>query len=235
MVRVDIKTICEVDNLLAQVYGNKRWRKHAEPIDELIVTVLSQHTNDVNRDKAFGQLKRRFPDWEQVLRAPARSIASAIKPAGLSNQKAPRIKAMLQKIAETNGGKLSLDFLKDMPVSEAMDWLKKLPGVGPKTAACVLLFSFGKPVFPVDTHIYRISKRLGWLDEKVSEAKANELLDKIVPNEIKYRLHLNMIAHGRNICKPQNPRCQECVLRHLCEYALQQKSRVQMPIPADEF
>lgn len=223
MVRVDIKTICEVDNLLAQVYGHKRWRKHAEPIDELIVTVLSQHTNDVNRDKAFSQLKRRFTDWEQVLRAPVRSIASTIKPAGLSNQKAPRIKAMLQKIAETNGGKLSLDFLKDMPVSEAMDWLKKLPGVGPKTAACLLLFSFGKPVFPVDTHIYRISKRLGWLDEKVSEAKANELLDKIVPNEIKYRLHLNMIAHGRNICKPQNPRCQECVLRHLCEYALQQK------------
>lgn len=225
MVKVDPKTIREVDNLLAQVYGHKRWRKHAEPIDELIITVLSQHTSDVNRDKAFKQLKRRFPDWEQVLRAPVRSIASAIKPAGLSNQKAPRIKAMLQKIAEANGGKLSLDFLKDMPVSEAVDWLKKLPGVGPKTAACVLLFSFGKPVFPVDTHIYRISKRLGWLDERVSEAKANELLDKVVPDEIKYQLHLNMIAHGRNVCRPQNPRCQECVLKHLCEYALRQGKR----------
>jgi endonuclease-3 len=225
MVKVDPKTIREVDNLLAQVYGHKRWRKHAEPIDELIITVLSQHTSDVNRDKAFKHLKRRFPDWEQVLRAPVRSIASAIKPAGLSNQKAPRIKAMLQKIAEANGGKLSLDFLKDMPVSEAVDWLKKLPGVGPKTAACVLLFSFGKPVFPVDTHIYRISKRLGWLDEKVSEAKANELLDKVVPDEIKYQLHLNMIAHGRNVCRPQNPRCQECVLKHLCEYALRQGKR----------
>lgn len=221
--KVDPKIIREVDNLLAQVYGHKRWRKHAEPIDELIVTVLSQHTNDVNRDKAFRQLKRRFPNWEQVLRAPVRSIASAIKPAGLSNQKAPRIKAMLQKIAETNDGKLSLDFLKDMPVSEAVDWLKKLPGVGPKTAACVLLFSFGKPVFPVDTHIYRISKRLGWLDEKVSEAKANELLDKVVPDEIKYQLHLNMIAHGRSICKPQNPRCQECVLKHLCRYMSQRQ------------
>lgn len=220
MVRVERETIYEVDKLLAQVYGDKRWRKHAEPIDELVATVLSQHTNDVNRDRAFRQLKRRFPNWEQVLHAPTRSIAAAIKPAGLSNQKAPRIKAMLQRIAEANEGKLSLNFLAEMPVSEAMDWLKRLPGVGPKTAACVLLFSFGKPVFPVDTHIYRISKRLGWLDEKVSEARANELLDKVVPNEIKYRLHLNMIAHGRKICKPQNPRCNECVLKHLCGYAL---------------
>ncbi|MEZ8221934.1 endonuclease-3 [Candidatus Fervidibacteria bacterium JGI MDM2 JNZ-1-D12] len=220
MVRVERETIYEVDKLLVQVYGDRRWRKHAEPIDELVATVLSQHTNDVNRDKAFRQLKRRFPNWEQVLHAPTRSIAAAIKPAGLSNQKAPRIKAMLQRIAEANEGKLSLNFLAEMPVSEAMDWLKRLPGVGPKTAACVLLFSFGKPVFPVDTHIYRISKRLGWLDEKVSEARANELLDKVVPDEIKYRLHLNMIAHGRKICKPQNPRCNECVLKHLCGYAL---------------
>jgi len=220
MVRVERETIYEVDKLLAQVYGDKRWRKHAEPIDELVATVLSQHTNDVNRDRAFRQLKRRFPNWEQVLHAPTRSIAAAIKPAGLSNQKAPRIKAILQRIAEANEGKLSLNFLAEMPVSEAMDWLKRLPGVGPKTAACVLLFSFGKPVFPVDTHIYRISKRLGWLDEKVSEARANELLDKVVPDEIKYRLHLNMIAHGRKICKPQNPRCNECVLKHLCGYAL---------------
>ena len=223
MVKVEPETIREVDKLLLQVYGDKRWRKHAEPIDELVLTVLSQHTNDVNRDRAFKQLKRRFPSWEQVLRASVRSIAAAIKPAGLSNQKAPRIKAMLQKIAEANGGKLSLDFLSDMPIQDAMAWLKKLPGVGPKTAACVLLFSFGKPVFPVDTHIYRISKRLGWLDEKVSEARANELLDKVVPNEIKYRLHLNMIAHGRNICKPQNPRCSECPLKHLCDYGLQRK------------
>jgi endonuclease-3 len=218
MVKVDEVTIREVDRLLAGVYGDRRWRRHAEPIDELIATVLSQHTNDINRDRAFEQLKRRFPSWEQVLRAPVRSIASAIKPAGLSNQKAPRIKAILQRIAEANDGNLSLEFLKEMPTGEALEWLKNLPGVGPKTAACVLLFSFGKPVFPVDTHIFRISKRLGWLDEKVTEAKANELLDQIVPNEIKYRLHLNMIAHGRQICRPQKPKCQDCVLRNLCEY-----------------
>jgi endonuclease-3 len=223
MVKVDEMTIREVDRLLAGVYGDRRWRRHAEPIDELIATVLSQHTNDNNRDRAFEQLKRRFPSWEQVLRAPVRSIASAIKPAGLSNQKAPRIKAILQRIAEANDGNLSLEFLKEMPTGEALKWLKKLPGVGPKTAACVLLFSFGKPVFPVDTHIFRISKRLGWLDEKVTEAKANELLDQIVPNEIKYRLHLNMIAHGRQICRPQKPKCQECVLRNLCEYFRKQQ------------
>jgi endonuclease-3 len=223
MVKVDEMTVREVDRLLAGVYGDRRWRRHAEPIDELIATVLSQHTNDINRDRAFEQLKKRFPSWEQVLRAPVRSIASAIKPAGLSNQKAPRIKAILQRIAEANDGNLSLELLKEMPTGEALKWLKKLPGVGPKTAACVLLFSFGKPVFPVDTHIFRISKRLGWLDEKVTEAKANELLDQIVPNEIKYRLHLNMIAHGRQICRPQKPKCQECVLRNLCEYFRKQQ------------
>ena len=223
MVKVDEAVVREVDRLLAKVYGDRKWRRHAEPIDELIATVLSQHTNDINRDKAFEQLKRRFPSWEQVLRAPVRKIASAIKPAGLANQKAPRIKAILQRIAEANEGDLSLEFLEGMPTDEALAWLKNLPGVGPKTAACVLLFSFGKPVFPVDTHIFRISKRLGWLDEKVNEAKANELLDQVVPNEIKYRLHLNMIAHGRQICRPQKPRCQECVIKHLCEYFRKRK------------
>lgn len=218
MVKVDEETIREVDRLLRKVYGDRKWRRRAEPTDELIATVLSQHTNDINRDKAFERLKGRFPSWEKVLRASPWSIAAAIKPAGLSNQKAPRIKGILKQIAKANGGKLSLDFLADLPVHEAISWLKKLPGVGPKTAACVLLFSFGKPVFPVDTHIFRISKRLGWLDEKVNEAKANELLDRFVPDEIKYRLHLNMIAHGRQICRPQNPRCPDCVLNHLCEY-----------------
>jgi len=222
-VKVDEAAIREVDRLLVKVYGDRRWRRRAEPIDELIATVLSQHTNDTNRDKAFEQLKRRFPSWEQVLRAPVRSIAYAIKPAGLSNQKAPRIKAILKRIAEANEGNLSLEFLEGMSTDEALSWLKNLPGVGPKTAACVLLFSFGKPVFPVDTHIFRISKRLGWLDEKVTEAKANELLDQIVPNEIKYRLHLNMIAHGRQICRPQKPKCQDCVLQHLCEYFRKQR------------
>ncbi len=218
MVKVSPDEIRQVDSLLLQIYGDKRWRKRAEPVDELILTVLSQHTNDLNRDRAFEQLKSRFPLWEQVLTAKTRSIAAAIKAAGLSNQKAPRIKAILKQISEFNSGKLSLDFLSDMPIEEAMRWLKRLPGVGPKTAGCVLLFSFGRPVFPVDTHIFRISKRLGWIDEKVTEAQANELLDKVVPNEIKYRLHLNMIAHGRKVCKPQKPLCAECVLKQMCHY-----------------
>lgn len=218
MVKVNPNEIRQVDSLLLKVYGDKKWRKRAEPVDELILTVLSQHTNDVNRDRAFKMLKQRFPSWEKILNATVRSIAAVIKPAGLSNQKAPRIKAMLKQIYDFNGGNLSFDFLGEMPVEEAMAWLKKLPGVGPKTAGCVLLFSFGKPVFPVDTHIFRISKRLGWIDEKVTEAQANDLLDKVVPNEIKYRLHLNMIAHGRKVCKPHKPLCSECVLKHLCRY-----------------
>ncbi|MGQ9727381.1 MAG: endonuclease III domain-containing protein, partial [Candidatus Fervidibacter sp.] len=164
MVKVTPEVVREVDRLLAEVYGDWKWRKRAEPIDELVATVLSQHTNDVNRDRAFERLKSRFPSWEKVLSAPTASIVTAIKPAGLSNQKAPRIKAMLKQIAKANNGKLSLDFLAKMPVAEAAAWLKRLPGVGPKTAACVLLFSFGKPIFPVDAHIFRISKRLGWLE-----------------------------------------------------------------------
>lgn len=223
VVKVDIKTITEVDRLLVEAYGDRKWKRRAEPIDELIMTMLSQRTNDLNRDKAFERLKEKFPSWEQILKAKVSSIESAIKPAGLSKQKAPRIKAILQRIAEANGGNLSLDFLSRMPVPKALSWLKSLPGVGPKTAACVLLFSFGKPVFPVDTHIFRISKRLGWLDSNVTEAEANELLDKVIPDAIKYRLHLNMIAHGRRICRPKNPRCQECVLKSFCGYFQQRK------------
>ncbi|MGQ9463065.1 MAG: endonuclease III domain-containing protein [Candidatus Fervidibacter sp.] len=225
MVKVTPEVVREVDRLLAEVYGDWKWRKRAEPIDELVATVLSQHTNDVNRDRAFERLKSRFPSWEKVLSAPTASIVTAIKPAGLSNQKAPRIKAMLKQIAKANNGKLSLDFLAKMPVAEAAAWLKRLPGVGPKTAACVLLFSFGKPIFPVDAHIFRISKRLGWLEGEVNEAKANELLDKVVPDEIKYRLHLNLIAHGRKICKPQKPLCHECAIRYLCRYYHQHQSQ----------
>jgi endonuclease-3 len=224
MVRTDEAVIREVDKRLMALYGDKRWRQRAKPLDELILTVLSQHTNDVNRDKAYTELRRRFPKWEQVLDAPVRQIAAAIKSAGLANQKAPRIKAILQKIADANGGKLDLAFLGAMPLPEALAWLQRLPGVGPKTAACVLLFSFGKPVFPVDTHIYRIAKRLGWIDAKVSEAKANALLDDIVPDDIKYRLHLNLIQHGRTICRAQRPRCEICPLTDLCAYFATQQS-----------
>ncbi len=227
MVRTDETVIREVDKRLAALYGDKKWQQRAQPLDELILTVLSQHTSDVNRDKAYKELRRRFPRWEQVLDAPVRQIAAAIKSAGLANQKAPRIKTILQKIADANGGKLELAFLGAIPIPEALAWLQRLPGVGPKTAACVLLFSFGKPVFPVDTHIYRITKRLGWIDAKVSEAKANALLDSVVPDDIKYRLHLNLIQHGRRICRAQRPRCEICPLTDLCAYFAVQKSTPQ--------
>lgn len=218
MVLADEVTIREVDERLRDAYGDKKWRRRLPPLDSLIATVISQHTSDVNRDKAFRELKRRFPSWERMMKAPTKTIAAAIRSAGLANQKAPRIKAILSAIAEQNKGRLSLDFLKDLPVPEALALLKSLPGVGPKTAACVLLFSFGKPVFPVDTHIYRIARRLGWLTEGVPEAKANEILDAVIPDDIKYRLHLNLITHGRQVCRPHNPRCPECVLNALCAY-----------------
>ncbi len=218
MVRVDEAIVRQADRLLKEAYGDKKWSQRANPIDGLVLTVLSQHTSDFNSKKAFAELKRLFPTWERVLKAPTRAIAAAIKGAGLANQKAPRIKAILKHIAQHNGGKMTLRFLADRPVADALAWLRKMPGVGPKTAACVLLFGFGRPAFPVDTHIYRIAKRLGWINEKVSEGKANELLDAVVPDDLKYRLHLNLIAHGRQTCKAQNPLCSGCVIKHLCAY-----------------
>lgn len=200
------------------LYGDRPWIKRAEPLDELILTLLSQHTNDRNRDIAFGRLKEAFANWEESLGASIEEIAHLIRPAGLGNQKAVRLKGILQTIREANGGRLSLDFLNEMDKEQALNWLKGLPGVGPKTAACVLMFSFGRPAFPVDTHIHRLVSRLGWIEERTTDEKAHQILDRLVPDPIKYRLHLNLIAHGRTICRPTKPRCPICPLTDLCSY-----------------
>ena len=185
-------------------------------IDELILTVLSQHTSDINRDRAFAGLKARFGSWEEVAAAPRKGIADAIRAGGIADVKAGRIKVILDEIAGREGS-LSLDRLHELNDQEVAAYLCELPGVGPKTAACVLVFSMGRPAFPIDTHVHRIARRLGWIPDKASAEQAHDLLAPKVPADIRYDLHVASIDHGRKICKPRMPRCSDCVVFDLCE------------------
>ena len=206
-----------VHQLLIEEYGQREWRPRLDPLSELIFTILSQNTSDVNRDRAWMRLKDRFPTWESVLAADAAELAEAIRPGGLANVKAPRIQETLRVIKRARG-EFTLDFLAEMEVDEAKRWLTSLNGVGPKTAAIVLIFSLGKPAFPVDTHVHRVSQRLGLIGPKTSREKAHDVLEELLPSEIYYTFHLNLIAHGREVCKSQRPRCATCVLREHCDY-----------------
>ena len=185
-------------------------------IDELILTVLSQHTSDINRDRAFGGLKARFSSWEEVAAAPREAIADSIRPGGIADVKAGRIKVILEEIARREGT-LSLDRLHELDDQEVAEYLCELPGVGPKTAACVLVFSMGRPAFPIDTHVHRIARRLGWIPDKASAEQTHNLLAPRVPADIRYDLHVSLIDHGRKICKPRMPRCSDCVVFDLCD------------------
>ncbi|MGC9334335.1 MAG: endonuclease III domain-containing protein [Anaerolineae bacterium] len=202
---------------LLETFGEPTWRRHLDPVPELVSTILSQNTNDTNRDKAFERLRDRFSSWEGVRDAEVDDIIDAIRPAGLANQKGPRIQNALRFVTEQRG-ELDLEFLADWPLEEAKDWLSSIKGVGPKTAAIVLLFSLGKPAFPVDTHVHRVTKRLGLIGPKVSREKAHDELEQLVPPEDYYSFHLNVIRHGREICTSRKPRCEECVLSDLCDY-----------------
>jgi endonuclease III len=210
------KKALRIYNLLLAEYGDRPWHPR-DPVATLVSTILSQNTNDVNRDRAFEQLRERFPSWEAVRDAPEEVIVDAIRPAGLGPTKAPRIQGALECITEAQG-EISLDFLADLPVEEAREWLLDLPGVGPKTAAIVLLFALGMPAFPVDTHVYRVTRRLGLIPEKTSREKAHALLEELVPPDIYYAFHINLIAHGRAVCHARNPEHERCVLRDECDY-----------------
>jgi len=187
-------------------------------IDEVVATVLSQHTSDANSERAFAQLKERFPTWEQVADAPAEQIADAIRCGGIADRKARRIQQILTAVEEREG-RIDLGRLHDLEDAAAETYLLSLPGVGPKTAACVLVFSMGRAAFPVDTHVHRVATRLGWIPAKTTADKAHRLLAPRVPPDIRYDLHVAMITHGRTVCRAQRPRCDICVLRDLCAYA----------------
>lgn len=202
---------------LLEFYGEPTWRNPLPPLDELISTILSQNTNDTNRDRAFEALKEKFPTWEQVRDADEQSVIDAIRPAGLANQKGPRIQDVLHKITEQRG-ELDLDFLKDLPVQEVRDWLTEFKGVGPKTAAIVLLFSLGKPAFPVDTHVHRVTGRLGLRPEKMNAEQAHQYLAQLFSPDSYYAAHLNLIQLGRDICHARRPDCPACPLKDLCAY-----------------
>jgi endonuclease-3 len=206
-----------VHQQLLEVYGHPQWRPHLDPISEVVSTILSQNTSDVNRDRAFDRLRVRFATWEEVRDGPVEAIEEAIRPAGLAQQKAPRIKGALQFITGERG-ELSLDFLKDMPVDEAKTWLTQIKGIGPKTAAIILLFSLGMPAFPVDTHVHRVTGRLGLIGPRVSAEKAHDLLEDLMSPDWYYPFHLNVIRHGREMCHARNPKCEICPLQDLCDY-----------------
>ncbi len=212
-------TIEEVIKLLEQEYGARQWQSGREPIDVLIGTILSQNTSDVNSGRAFDSLLAAFGSWEAVASAPVEHITQAIKSGGLFRVKAVRIKQILSEIKRERGC-ISLDFLSSMSISEAKNYLLGLPGVGLKTASCVLLFGLGKPCLPVDTHVFRAAKRLGLIDSRISIEKAHNLLQEQVPSSKVYQFHLHMIEHGRQICHARQPHCGECVLKDSCPSSL---------------
>jgi endonuclease-3 len=212
---VGVRRIRAVHRRLIAQQGPFRPKPRRSIIDELVMTVLSQHTSDANSGRAFDLLKARFSTWERVLDAPAEEIADAIRSGGLADQKAPRIKRILAEIEEREGG-LDLSRLNDLDDQAVADYLCSLPGVGPKTAACVLVFSMGRAAFPIDTHVHRIVRRLGWVDDKMSADQAHRRLGPLVPPEIRYELHMALINHGRNVCRAQRPRCGDCVLLDFC-------------------
>jgi endonuclease-3 len=209
--------IATVHQRLLTAYGEPKRQNPSPPLDTLVGTILSQNTNDVNRDRAYKRLRQRFPEWEQVRDAPAEEVIEAIRPGGLANQKGPRIQKALRRITEKRG-ELSLDFLADLSLEKARTWLESLDGVGPKTAAIVLLFSLGRPAFPVDTHVHRVSRRLGLINERTSAEKAHPLLEAQLPQQWYYAFHMNVVRHGRQVCQARKPKCQDCTLSDLCDF-----------------
>ena len=217
---VNSQKVGAVYERLAEAYGPRRLRPGRDPLDELILTILSQNTSDHNSGRAYRMLRAKYASWEDVLSAPLPELYEVIKPAGLGNIKAPRIQGTLHAILERRG-ELSLDFLDELPLDQGKRWLTSLDGIGPKTAACVLLFALGKPALPVDTHVHRVARRLGLIGRKVSADQAHALLEAALPPEAIYPFHVDMIQHGRLVCHAQRPRCAACPLSDLCDYYAQ--------------
>ncbi|MBI9043855.1 MAG: endonuclease III [Anaerolineaceae bacterium] len=217
----DSKNILEkaqdIYQILYQQYGEPEWRYPYPAIDELVSTILSQNTNDRNRDIAFEQLKTRFPTWEMVRDAPSEEVIEAVRTAGLANQKGPRIQKVLNQISEERG-EISLDYMKTMESDEVMEKLLSYKGVGKKTASIVMQFSLGLPAFPVDTHIHRISGRLGLRPEKMTADQAHDHLAQLFDPDTYGPAHLNIIRLGREICHARKPDCASCLLQQHCKY-----------------
>jgi endonuclease III len=209
----DTRRLRRIRDRLRREYGRPILRPHGAPVDELILTVLSQNTNDRNRDVAYGRLRERFSSWDEVRDAPVAEIEDAIRPGGLAPTKAVRIKQILEAIGDDD-----LTWLADVPLEEARDFLCELPGVGRKTAACVLLFALGRPDVPVDTHVYRVGSRLGLWRENASFEEAHDELLRLAGTDGQeaYEVHVLLIRHGRRTCTARSPACPDCPLKRMC-------------------
>ena len=207
----------QIYQILLEIYGLPEWRQPLPALDELVSTILSQNTNDINRDRAFENLRTVFPTWEAVRDADENEIIEAVRIAGLANQKGPRIQQVLRQISAERG-ELSLEFLRDLSREDALQWLQGQKGVGPKTAAIVLQFSLGIPAFPVDTHVYRVSGRLGIRPVKMNVERAHTWMEMLFQPDQYGPGHLNFIRHGREICHARKPECSRCPLAQLCDF-----------------
>jgi endonuclease-3 len=211
--------VLAIRDRLREMHGRPILQPHGHPIAELVRTVLSQNTSDRNRDVAYARMRERFPTWEEVRDAPPGELTDALRPGGLAATKAPRIQAILERL----DGQPDLDWLEHAPREEAIRFLTSLPGVGRKTAACVLIFTWGRPEVPVDTHVHRVGGRLGLFRAEASFDEAHDEMLAITPPEDAYELHVNLIRHGRRICRPR-PRCGECGLRRMCPWYRQNRA-----------
>ncbi len=208
--------IARAVELMAREYGPFPEERRLPPTEEMVFTILSQHTSDINSGRAFARLMERFGSLEAVARGDIADIEEAIAPGGLAKVKAPRIKEVLGKVLELNGGSLDLSFLREMPLAEAKAWLRQLPGIGPKSAGIVLNFSLGMPAMAIDTHIYRVCQRLRAIDAKTNADKAHDVMEAKVPPEEVFNFHVAFITHGRRVCRAQRPLCAECVVGEMC-------------------
>jgi endonuclease-3 len=203
---------------LERTYGVPENRRASDPLDMLVNIILSQATSDTNSDRTFAALKKRFPSWDALLRARTSTIADTIRAGGLANQKAAVIKDVLRQIKEEHGA-LDLNFINNLSSEEATRYLSRFRGIGPKTVACTLLFACLKEVFPLDTHIFRILRRVGLIPQKCTDARAHEIMNSIVPPGKFYSFHVNLIRHGRSLCRPRDPLCERCPIVEYCDYA----------------
>jgi endonuclease III len=211
-------TVTLVVRRLEKAYGRRPWKTWGPPLDELIATVLSQNTTDANSGAAMDRLQAALPDWNLAADAPLSKIAAAIRPAGLHRQKARAIRAILRRLRQEHG-RPDLEFLRRWPTERIRQYLLALPGVGPKTAACVLLFSLRRPVLPVDTHVHRVTRRLSLIGPRVTAEQAHACLAGCVPAAQVYAFHVLLIQHGRRVCRARRPACPECVLNDVCPSA----------------
>src|SRR5215210_5014339 len=205
---------------LERAYGVPENGRASDPLDMLIQIILSQATSDVNSHRTFAALKKRFPTWEQALRARERTLADCIRSGGLANQKAAVIKSILRQLKDEHGT-LDLSFLHELSAAEAVGYLSQFRGIGPKTVACTLLFACRKEVFPLDTHIFRILRRVGLIPQKCTDARAHQIMNAIVPEGKFYSFHVNLIRHGRALCRPREPLCERCPIVEYCDYGQQ--------------